>query len=267
MDAIAIAVRDIKLHVPRPILEAVFRDFAGHRGRQLVSIDSVLTQTIIRGRVLTDCSLLGGDEMTLPLTAGQIEQVDNQTLVTRFSKAATFDRTILTVLGIEFTNPAATAWMSPVVGTSQSPHMLQVAKMMTDVHAPSPSTFTSRAIIIGENAVMVTGFTAPPANFHLRCILEYSESMNSLNPRYYLIFSKLCVLATKAHIFNAYEIEVAEAQLSAGRELSKFGEIIGRYESASEDYSEFLSTKWAKIAFMNDQTSYHALLRGQVRGC
>lgn len=266
MDAITKSLSDVKMQIPRPILEAVFRNSAMRQSRSLLGLDDSIAQAVIFPRVLVDCSLMGGDELHLPLQAASIEQVDNQTLVLRFPKSATNDRSILTVLGIEFSNPSSTAWLAPVVGTNQAPQVLQTGKMMVDVHAPVPSTFSSRAVVIGENTVMLTGFNSPPVNFYLRCIVEYSSRMSSLNPRYYFHFSKMAVLAVKAYIFNAYELEVAEAQLSGGREIGKFGEIIGRYESANDDYLEYLSTEWGKLALLNDQQSYHALLRSMIRG-
>lgn len=266
MDAITKSLTDIKMQLPRPILEAVFRNTAAQRARSLLGLDDSISQSVIFPRVLVDCSLLGGDELHLPLQYADIEQIDNQTLILRFSKAVTNDRSILTVLGIEFSNPSSTAWLAPVVGTNQSPQVLQTGKMMVDVHAPVPSTFSSRAVLVGENTVMITGFNSPPVNFYLRCIVEYSSRMSSLSPRYYHHFSKLAVFATKAYIFNAYEIEIAEAQLSGGREIGKFGEIVGRYEDANESYQDYLETKWSKIAFLNDQQSYHALLRSMIRG-
>lgn len=265
MDAIVKALSDIKMQIPRPILEEVFRHLQGPRNRNMIGLDDGISQMVIFPRVLVDCSLLGGDEMHLPLTSGTIQQVDNQTILVRFPKSITNERSILTVLGVEYSNPASAAWLAPVLGTSQSPHVLQQGKMMIDVHSPIPSTFTSRVILVGENTVQLTGFTSPPANFYLRCVLEYSERMASLSPRYYHHFSKLAVLAVKAFIFNQYELEVAEAQLSAGRELGKFGQIIDRYEDANDTYEEYLKTKWAKVAFMNDQPSYHTLLRSMIR--
>lgn len=254
------------MQMPRPILEAVFRNTAARNSRSLLGLDDAILQAVIFPRVLVDCSLLGGDELHIPLQYADIQQIDNQTLILRFPKSVTNDRSILTVLGIEFSNPSSTAWLAPVVGTNQSPQSLQTGKMMVDVHSPVPSTFSSRTVLVGENTVMVTGFNSPPVNFYLRCIVEYSSRMASMSPRYYHHFSKLAVFATKAYVFNAYEIEVAEAQLSGGREIGKFGEIIGRYEDANESYQEYLEEKWAKIAFLNDQQSYHALLRSMIRG-
>jgi hypothetical protein len=266
MDAIVKSLSDVKMQVPRPILEAVYRNRVTRGARNLIGLDESIKQAVISTRVLVDCSLLGGDEMHIPMSSANITQIDDQTLKLYFPKSATNDRSILTVLGIEFSNPSSTAWLSPPVGADQSPLGLQIGKKMLDVHGPIPSTFSSRCVLTNENTVVITGFNAPPVNFYLRCILEYSERMSSLNPRYYYHFSKLVVWAVKAHIFNVYELEVAEAELSGGRELAKFGEIIGRYSDSNELYSEYLREKWQKLSFMNDQPSYHGLLRSMIRG-
>lgn len=266
MDPVTKALSDIKNNIPRGILETVFRAEYGRGGRAMNSLDQNILIKVINSRVVVDCSLMGGDEVHLPLTNAVIEEVDAQTIILRYPKSATNDRSILTVLGVEFSNPQSTAWLSPMVGVQQGPHTLQLSKMMVDVHAPVPTTFTSRVTLIAENTIALTGFTAPPANFVLRCILEYNARMSSMNPRYFHHFSTLAVFATKAYIFNNYELEMAEAQLSGGRELGKFNDIVSRYEDANQSYEDYLKEKWQKISFMNDQPSYHQLWRMMTRG-
>lgn len=266
MDAVTKALSDIKRQIPRQILEDVFRIRYNARHAGLKSIDDSIINQVIQPRVMIDCSLLGGDEVLLPMESAELDNIDAITQVYHFPKAMTNDRSIVSVLAIEYYNPFMTAWMNPATGQCQAPFNLQLGRMMSNVHAPQPKTFNARTTLIGENTVLVKGFNLPVGNYGMRVILEYGNRMAGLNPRHYKHFSKLCVLATKAHCYNVRVIDIGEAELSGGRELGRYNQVVDGYSDADEQYEDYLEAKWPKIAMLGDDESMTQFYRLQVRG-
>jgi hypothetical protein len=265
LDAVSKAMQDIKRKIPRQILNEAFRFMGSARANSIASIDDSIRQRVINNRVMVDVSLLGGSEMRLPLDSAEIEYVDSITQIYRFPKSITNGRSIMTALSLEFYNPYMTQWLIPAQGTQQAPLTLQLGRMMVDVHTPQPKTFTGRTTVIGENAILVQGFNMPISNYCMRVVLEYTERMQELNPRYYTDFSKLCVLAAKAYCYWAIIIDSGEAKISAGRELGVFMSELEKYSDADDQYEELKET-WPAIAMLNDDESMKNLLALQCRG-
>lgn len=265
LDALSRALADVKRQVPTQILNEAFKSYLPFNRSKLTSIDNEITNNVIRPRVMMDCSLLGGQEVRIPLTEAEYEMVDATTQIYRFPKELTNNRTIISALAVEFYNPYMMSWLPQPDNMCQSPLTLQMGKQMIDAYTPQPKTFNGRITMVGENTILLQGFNLPTSNYVLRCLLEYDDYMSGLNPRHYRYFARLCILAVKAYCYHALFIETGEAEIRAGRELGKWMQILEGYSDCEDQYQELLE-KWPKLAMLSDDESMSHFYRQMVRG-
>lgn len=265
MGPIGIALADIKFQIPPRILEAVFVNYSDHWRSAPLSIDEAIMSTVIRPRVLVMCNLIGGTEDTISMDLAMHTRENDYTSVYRFPKAATQDRSIVSVLNITFADPmrANSYGMGSICGSST---MMQAGQAVMNSHAAIPITSTAKIQLIGENTVMVRDNIVLPANVFLRCILANDENMAHLQIRAYRPFIKLCMLAVKAYIFNEYILEMDAGELKAGQLLGRFKETIDRWEDAEDQFQDHLTLVMQKVLFMNDGETYQRHLKSFIGG-
>lgn len=265
MNVLRKAVDDLKFYIPRPILDTVFVKRAASWRAQSPSLDDQVMNQVIRPRVYTDCNLVGGHEIMVPLLGLDAEEIDQNTVVYTVPKARTQNRTIMTVLNITFTDPTAVvstgAYSQCGVSATGT-----AAQALMDSMAPIPAISTATATVIGENTVMIRDITRVPANSYMRCVVAHDEAMSHLQPRSYKAFCKLVEYAVKAFIYNEYIIEMDMAELRGGHNLGKFKDIIENYADANELYDTYLKEKWQKISLMNDRESHTRFIKLNIGG-
>ena len=61
-------------------------------------------------------------------------------------------------------------------------------------------------------------------------------------------------------------IDIGEAELSGGRELGRYNQVVDGYSDADKQYEDYLEAKWPKIAMLGDDESMAQFYRLQVRG-
>jgi hypothetical protein len=265
MMAISKALDEVKFRIPRQILDKVFTQRNLRYRQTPPSLDEQILAAVIRPRVMVDCNLVGGTEAFIDLSGVQFERADDYTSVYRIPKSRTNGRSINSVLNITFSDPTKVSSYGVAAG-QQNTMMMQVGSSVMDAHGSIPVTSTSTVQLIGENVVMVRDTVLLPANIYLRCILANDEQMSHIQLRSYPAFSNLVVLAVKAYIYNEYVIQLDIGELMGGMNIGRFKEIVDTYADANELYQEFLTTKWAKVSLMNDQSSYSRLLKTMIGG-
>lgn len=265
MSAISKAIDEIKFIIPRTILETVFikKELAWRNAP--TSIDSQITQEVIRPRVLMDCNLIGGAEVIVSLIGLQPEQVNQYTAVYRIPKERTQGRSIISALNVTFADPRMADNVGMATGCGVST-MLQTGQGLLDSAGSIPVVSTADVQLIGENVIMIRGSALLPTNVYLRCIIANDENMNHLQLRAYKPFASLCVLAVKAYIYHDHVIKMDQAELYGGLSLGRFKEVIDGYSDAEELYQTFLREKMQKILFMNDRESYQRFLKTMIGG-
>lgn len=267
MNAVEKALSDLRFHIPPAVLKTVFDDriHGNYRQQMSVSVNDQIMHSVIRGRVLSDCSLVGTVEHEVPLASVQAMEISNNEVVYRIPKNLTQNRSIISAINITFIDPTASigtgGWNQCGVSAPQT-----AAQNVMDSFSPVPIVSTSSLTIIGENTVLVRDVTRIPSNSYLRCILQKDEAMSHIQPRSFRAFAKLVEYAVKAYIYNEYIVEMDMAELRGGRALGKFRDIIEEYSDANQMYDDYLTEKWEKIERMNDPITHHRFIRQLVGG-
>ena len=268
MNAIRIAIDEIRYRIPRDILRAVFiTPYQGYYAKAQ-SLDDCILNAVIRPRVMLSCDLVGGTEVTISLE-GLTPQVTNRLeSIFKIPKDRTQNRTITSALSFSYMSVASAQYAtmeSQWMRGSVSPSMV-AGRAMMDAASPMPVPSTARVALIGENTVMIRESVAVGGFGWLRCILGNDEQMSNLQVRSIPDFCKLCELAVKSYIYNEYSIELDRGRVEGGFEIGKFKEIVEQYADAEAMYQEYLTTRWAKVAFANDRESYERHIRRMIGG-
>lgn len=265
MMAISKLLDEVKFRIPKAILEAVFVQKNIKWRQQPPSLDEQIMALVVRPRVLVDCNLVGGAEVFIPLDGCPFDRADSYTSVYRIPKSYTNGRSINSVLNITFSDPTKLSSYGVAAG-QQNTMMMNLGSSVMDAHGSIPMTSTAKVQLIGENVVMVRDTVILPANIYLRCIVANDENMSHLQMRSYHHFANLGVLAVKSFIYNTYVIPMDLGELHGGQVLGRFKEIVDGYADSEELYQTYLTEKFQKVSFMNDQESFHRMLKSIVGG-
>lgn len=246
------AISRIKLNIPRQILEKTFIEshsrFRAYRSA--VSIDALIKKNVIRDIVLTDCNLLGANELQIGIQSNWCQYIDTNTIVVRIPKSHTQNRSITEALNATYLPQSG--YVQPY-GTVQgvSDVTLATNKLLNSTKAPTISG-TASVELINDNTISITGAGALPSNMFVTVMLEYDENMSTLSKTAYRVFAELCLRATKAYIWTNRIIIMDQSETEGGYDFNRFTSIIESYEDAYEMYDEYLNEKWRKISFMAD---------------
>lgn len=265
MNVLRKALDDIKFVIPRPILNTVFVDRKSKWNVNVPSLDEQILNSIIRPRVLVDCNLVGGHEITVPLTNLVPEEAESNSLVYRIPKEMTQNRSIVSVLNITYIDMNAVAGSMTMSSCGVTAEQ-STATALLDSVAPLPLVSSGRVSLIGENVVLLRDNVRPPGNAYLRCIIGHDEAMSHLSPRSYRPFCKLVEYAVKSFIYNEYIVELDMGELRGGHNLGKFKDVIEGYADAEELYDTYFRERWQKISFQNDRESMTRFVKLMVGG-
>lgn len=258
MNTILNTLRHIRFSIPERLLSQTFLANRYYHNLSPRSVDSVIEQTVIDGRVRPDISVGTGVEFTIPLSTVPYKLIDNWNKVYMVPKELTQGRSITSVLSVGYgiNNLVAPAAM-PVMGGSQPAGAAN--SLINGVSAVNIAS-SAQAWIIGENTVAVRDlYNASPYVF-LRCWVDFDRELSNINPRSHIEFFKLAELATKAKIYNDLVLEQDYAFIHAGQELGVLRDLINGYSTANEEYLTFLNTDWRKVALMNDPEQHRRFL-------
>ena len=269
MSAITKAIFDIKQTIPIEVLNLAFLPRDNNFNVAPLSLDEYIKDKVIMKRVMQDANIVGGRTALVPLNTVAPIYSDPFTCVYRVPKSLTQGCDIVSALSVNYYPYSI---VGSGLGTSYFPAGLfnntslvtAGAQRIADSYSDVPPISVACVDLIGPNTVVVRDFYRTTYAFFLRCILANEENLNNINPRSWIKFSKLCILAVKSYIYNTMVIELDRAYLMGGQELGAVKEIIERYSDAEEQYIEYLETKWQKVAFINDQFAYNRFLKLQV---
>lgn len=246
------AINRIKLNIPKEILDKTFiqsnQRFRAYRSA--VSVDHLIRQKVIREIVLTDCNLIGANEVKVAVLRSWCQLIDSNNIIVRVPKTHTQNRTITEVLNATYLPQSG--YLMPY-GTIQAVSEMTLAqnKLLNSIRNPTISG-TIDTEIVGENVIAIIGAGTVPNNLFLTVMVEYDENMSTLSRSAYGVFAQLCLLATKAYIWSNRIVLMDKAEIEGGYQLNRYTSIIEGYEDAYEQYTEFLEEKWKKISFMAD---------------
>ena len=270
MSAINKALSDIKFQIPRDVLNLAFLPRKDIFNKAPLAVDEYIKDKVIGKRVLIDANIVGGRLALIPLNGLKPIQVDPFTTVYQIPKIRTQGCDILSALSVNYYPYTATggsvgsSFMTNNSLYNNTSVVSATAQRIADSFSSIPPVSVAQCDLVGPNTIYVRDQYRVTFAFFLRCILENDENLNNINPRSWLKFSKLCVLAVKSYIYNNLVIEMDKAQLYGGQELGAIKDVVDGYSDAEEQYQEFLETTWRKTSFMNDTNSVIRLIRMQV---
>ena len=262
------AIADIKFAIPKQILKKVFLNNQPFWSPQNTSIEEQIKLLVIQAKVLPDCDIVGGTKVYIATTDIPREFTDQFTVIFRVPKQKTQGRTITSVLGMGFLEAnsyaqySGASQMDPCSVNANSENALALFSANDSV----PMSSTAECSLVAENTVMVKDTLFIKPNGYLWCELANPTNLSNIQIRSLPYFSKLCVLAAKAFIYNEFIIQLDEGEIKGGHVLGAFRNIVESYSEALADYNEFLTTTWATVAFMNDTRAYTDFIRMQVGG-
>jgi len=253
------ALQDIHFSIPEEILRMGFEERNKYGLPIVTTVDDGILNKVIRPKVIVDCNLAGGKMVEIDLERCPSRRSPDGTIIYNIPKDFTNGNSIVTALSVYL------GFNTPGFGMStglQGDGMLsQAARAMSGTGG---APFTPYVELIGENTVAVKYNTLPATPGVLRAIVENNENMSNIPPRAWDIFSQLCMLATKAYIYNNFIIKQGQAELYGGVELPQMRDYIDGMSDAEEMYRELLKEKWWKVSFMIDRTTHQRFLRLKI---
>lgn len=261
MNALTYALMVVKNKIPIEILNIAFRENS-NAVNNILSIDELISNKLIRSKVLTDCNLVGGVHVNIDLnqcTITKLPEVGNYIIYV--PKELTGNRSIINALSLIST--VTTTLNMPTVPTSgnTSGMLDKLADSMTGI---GNVLQTSRLEVIGENTIYCATNMLTFSNGVLKCTIENNANLTNLNTKSYPVFSDLVIYAVKSYIYNHLRVKINQGYLYGGHELSVITEIIDSYSDAETMYDELLRTKWSKVQFMNNEASMSRYIRTMI---
>lgn len=266
MGAIEKAIDEVRFAIPYEILNETFKiETPYHASRQSgvkTSLEARIREEILDRKVLDDCNLMGGHEITVPLNGLNVRHHDDMTFVVTIPKRMTEGQSITSVLSIA---QAPDGWMGTMYAEPQS-GTAYGNRMDALFHAATGgggSLIDGRVRLIGDNIVYVKVVNETTGDLFLRCRVGSDSNMSKLPATSWLDFSQLVILATKAHIYRELRIRMGEGQLSGGLNLGVFKETVDEYRDAHQMYNEFIHEKWPRIAAIMDEERHNRIIQVQ----
>lgn len=261
MNAIDHALRTINQQIPKEILQLTFLPNINYRTTIPVTTDARIKDLVIYQQVMQDVNIIGGTHITVPLDGLPIEIIEGSAFVVRIPKSRTQGRSIVSALNVGY---GGVAFGDQVVGNglaSRSSDVMAATQQMLNSIASIPYVSDAQVMLMTDNVIMVQGIGLSVGGLYLRCEIENDSNLSNLKRRSYFAFSKLCLLATKAYIYSNNIIPMDVGYYQGGMNMGKIQDIIEGYESAQEEYEEFLLTRWAKVSKLNDNENAERLVR------
>lgn len=253
MNPVTKALSDIKFRIPKPILEEAFierRGFGQFHRKTPLSLDYRIREEVIDARVLPDCNLVGGKEVTIPLHSVTPQMMEHYKTIWQIPLTLTDNRKISRVYSLIY-GEGGVPTHTNLYNTGGSVYEDAASGLLAS-HMPIPNISNAEIQLIGENTVMAHMHVPPSPNLYLRAVVESDSELSHLNPGSIPIFSKLVEYAVKSFIYNKLIIEIDEAYLRGGQQLGRFLSIVEEYSDAEELYQEYFAEKWRKVSIFSD---------------
>lgn len=260
MGPIPTALNEIRSQIPPAILERAFLDKVRHYATSPANLDALIRSEVLEKRVLPNCNLVGGVQAVLDLSGIVRDEPDSRTSIYCIPPEYLQGRDIVSAHSVSYGfgysnsygnyNPMFDAMQAQGCGNAG---ILTAASALWSAYANMPIIATARTQIIGVNTVMIQDQIRIPGRAWLFCVLAHDSQMTNIQPASYMRFAELCVLATKAYIYNTQIVELNMGAIAGGYDLGIIKDIISEYADANQNYLDALSERWRKTSILNDQ--------------
>ena len=258
MNALQNAIKDVKFAIPPEILVIAFSE-QDRTLNNMINLDDRMLSSVIRPRVLVDCNIVGGIETRIDLNKCVVNWLSNREFVVEVPKELSNNRSIITVLSL-----VSNVIYSRTTRYNDTPDIVSVGMDLMNNLGSETVVQTSRMEMLSDNVILISDPSIHIINGILRCIVENSPNMENIHPRSYNAFSKLVILAVKSYIYNTLVVKLDKGYIYGGHELGIIKDIIDNYSTAEEDYQEYLTTVWNKVAFINDSEKMNRFIRMNI---
>lgn len=265
MNAITYALKQIRWEIPIEVLTHALDIDIPPESRYITSLDEKIVTRIIRGKVLLDTNMINGIEFLVSLDGINIKLDNYYNGIFEVPMERTNGRLMIDVLGVgSVAMTGSNGYLGgmpqlPMSGTSggsccfKPTYQSNQANRIYNSFKGSFSDFNPNCTLIGPNTIMVAGMRFFAGNsLAARVNLENDNNLNNINTKSFRPFALLCVLATKAFIYNQLVVKMGSGYLSGGQELGQFQAVVEEYSSASEDYRNYMDETWGATLFLND---------------
>lgn len=270
-NALIYCINEINNTIPYELLYAGFTIDETPETINLTSLDDKILRKVIKKRVLIDTNIVGGIETVIPLNNIAPSFTEYSYTVYQIPPELTMNKEIISVLNLTLMPGSglfgnASLNYNSIVGIhpSQNLPLINVANRIANAAAPYGTLSNAHTEIVGYNTVLIYANFRVLANFGLRVILENDSNLNNIQPRSYKALSLLCILATKAYLYNKLIVAINSGYLASGQDLGVFKSILESYSDAEEQYRTYLTEKMGAILFMNDTTRYNRFIKSMI---
>lgn len=257
MNPITYALNDLDFHISREVLNVSFKELQPLISSNVTSIHEVITNEIIRRKVLVDCNIVGGEEVDIFLDKCIVEHIyeQNETVI-RVPMSLTGNRSIIEPLSLVLNTYIAGNGML----TGSTSNQLGLMQKLTASQTGPDVIQTSKMQMIGKNTILVQSSTALFTNGILRVNIENSSNLDNMGSRFNLVFSRLVRQAIKMYIYNNIRVKVNQGYIYGGHELSIITDIMNEYSDQESMYYETLTKEWSKCQFLNSEKAMTSLI-------
>ena len=253
MSLIKYSIGKVMQKIPKDILNLAFVKRASIYEIE-PSLAKQIEDIVIDPIVKLDCDLLGGTEVTIPLTKCKVEYYnkndEENNLIIYVPSKVVDDKKILSVLSLTYNASSGTH-----LSNNKEELETTLNKMINRNVSKMDIAHTGNCELIANNTILVKENITTLFNAYIKVTLPNDSNLKNIPKSSYLIFSKLVVLAVKKHIYNTLPMELDKGMLYSGQELSRINNEIDKYENSEEEYEDMLENKWSKISFMHDHNA------------
>lgn len=260
---------EIKFRIPYEILRVVFQERNNDwRNRAPVSIDNEILNKVIKPRVIVDTNIIGGQTILVSLEGLTPKYSDTYTIIYEIPAERVMFRSIMSVLSISYLPFASSfntmGYGSGVVNPTSMNDVTAAGQRVADSHSNIPMVSNATVELVGSNVVLIRDQLRVTNAYQLRCVVANEENLNNINPRSYLAFSDVCVLAVKSYIYNKMIIAMDSAFLQGGQELGAFKSYVESLADAEQMYRDYLRDVWRATIYMNATEQHSRFIQLQI---
>lgn len=269
--AIQKALQDIRYSIRPELLQRAFLDSTRTWSTQPADLDFLIRSNVIDTRVRSDCNLIGGMQVLINLSGYPREVPDERSSLYHVPMEATQGRQIVSPHSVSYGYGYSIAysnynpWFDQMMqGGCGNAGILTVANQLYSSMSNMPIVESARVQLIAPNTILIQDQVRIPDRVYLRATLEHDSEMSELQPAAQVNFSRLCVLATQAYIYNKLIIEVNRAQIAGGFEIGEFKNQLDMLSDSDEMYRTFLNETWFKTSRMSDHETHLRHIRNMM---
>ena len=263
----ALEIALVKIHstIPPEILEYAFAN--RELRNEVVSMDEMILQKVIRYRVIKDMNVDGGKFKEILLRRQYMEHLDrnyDDTMmhtgrwsVYRIPPEAREGRPIVEVMNRRFRGAYA-GFQPYTAGYNAGANLTTLGQAVLDAHTFQTSPPVPSIELLSGDLVRLMPTQHHGTLWTMNCRLAYDECLTNLNSSAIQPFADCCVYATMAYIFVNSTVMLDKAYVMNGYQIGQFKTIIDGYVDANTKYDDAL--KVLSAAMLLDPSRLQSLL-------